>query len=211
MDERAKSLAGGKPPLSEELKMSRQGQGLPVLHQGRLLWSCVIWVCALCAPCHGAVASDSVENAGSIIRTLIPAVAYGTTFYLHDPEGRSQFYKSFFSNLAVTYALKATVSKTRPDGSDNESFPSGHTSVAFQGAAFIGKRYGMKYGIPAYLGATFVAWSRVESDNHYTVDVLAGAAIGIATSLIFTKPYKGFVVTPLVDNGFYGVGISKQW
>jgi membrane-associated phospholipid phosphatase len=204
-------MAGGKPPLSEELKLTRQGQGLPVLHRHRRFWSCAILVWALCAPFQGAMASDSVENAGSIIRTLIPAVAYGTTFYLHDSEGRSQFYKSFFSNLAVTYALKATVDKTRPNGSDNESFPSGHSSVAFQGAAFIGKRYGMKYGIPAYLGATFVAWSRVESDNHYTIDVVAGAAIGIASSLIFTKPYKGFVVTPLVDNGFYGVGISKQW
>jgi len=171
----------------------------------------ILLVCALFAPVPSTWAGDGVENAGSIIRTLIPAVAYGTTFYLHDKEGRSQFYKGFFTNLAATYALKAVVDKTRPDGSDNESFPSGHTSVAFQGAAFIGKRYGMKYGIPAYLGATFVAWSRVESDNHYTVDVVAGAAIGILSSLVFTKPYKGFVVTPLADNGFYGVGISKQW
>jgi len=191
--------------------MTKSHHGLAVVRRSRRLWSCALLLCSLCAPFQGAMASDGVENAGSIIRTLIPAVAYGTTFYLHDSEGRSQFYKSFFTNLAVTYALKATVDKTRPDGSNNESFPSGHTSVAFQGAAFIGKRYGMKYGIPAYLGATFVAWSRVESDNHYTVDVLAGAAIGITASLIFTKPYKGFVVTPLVDNGFYGVGISKQW
>ena len=61
------------------------------------------------------------------------------------------------------------------------------------------------------MGAAFVAWSRVESDNHYTIDVVAGAAVGIASGLIFTKPYKGFVVTPLVDSGFYGVAISKQW
>jgi len=167
--------------------------------------------CSLFAPVHCARASDSTEDAGSVIRTLIPAVAYGTTFYLHDSDGRSQFYKGFFTNLAATYALKATISKTRPNGADDESFPSGHTSVAFQGAAFIHKRYGLKYAVPAYLGASFVAWSRVESDNHYTVDVLAGAAIGIASSLIFTKPYKGFVVTPMADNGFYGVGISKQW
>jgi len=171
----------------------------------------LLTVCALFAPVQATGASDGVEKAGSVIRTLIPAVAYGTTFYVHDKDGRSQFYKSFFSNLAVTYALKAAVDKTRPDGSDNESFPSGHSSVAFQGAAFIGKRYGLKYAIPAYLGATFVAWSRVESDNHYTVDVVAGAAIGIVSSLVFTKPYKGFVVTPVVDTGFYGVGISKQW
>jgi membrane-associated phospholipid phosphatase len=162
-------------------------------------------------PFRTAEASDSPENAGSIIRTLIPAVAYGTTWYLHDREGRIQFYKSFFTNLGATYTLKALVDKTRPDGSDNESFPSGHSSVAFQGAAFIHRRYGFRYAIPAYLGATFVAWSRVESDNHYTVDVVAGAAIGIASSFIFTRPWHGFVVTPMADNGFYGIGISKQW
>jgi len=174
-------------------------------------FSAILLVCTLFAPVQSTWASNGVEDAGSIIRTLIPAVAYGTTFYLHDKDGRSQFYKGFFTNLAVTYALKAMVDKTRPKGANNESLPSGHGSVAFQGAALTGKRYGLKYGIPAYLGATFVAWSRVESDNHYTVDVVAGAAIGILSSLVFTKPYKGFVVTPLADNGFYGVGISKQW
>ncbi len=165
----------------------------------------------LLIPFNHAGASDSVENTGDILRTLIPAVAYGTTFYLHDSDGRSQFYKSFFSNLATTYALKKTVTKTRPNGEDDESFPSGHSSVAFQGAAFIHKWYGFKYAVSAYLGASYVAWSRVESDNHFTVDVVAGAAIGIASSFVFTKPYKGFVITPVAVNGFYGIGISKQW
>ncbi len=165
----------------------------------------------LLAPFHHAEASDRVENTGDILRTLIPAVAYGATFYLHDFDGRSQFYKSFFTSLATTYGLKKTISKTRPNGEDDESFPSGHSSVAFQGAAFIHKRYGLKFAVTAYLGASYVAWSRVESDNHFTVDVVAGAAIGIASSFIFTKPYKGFAVTPVVVNGFYGIGISKQW
>ncbi len=166
---------------------------------------------ALLLPFHPAGASDRVENTGDVLRTLIPTVAYGATFYLHDADGRSQFYKSFFTNLATTYALKKSISKTRPNGEDDDSFPSGHSSVAFQGAAFIHKRYGMKYAVTAYLGASYVAWSRVESDNHFTIDVVAGAAIGIASSFIFTRPYKGFVVTPVADNGFYGIGISKQW
>ena len=170
-----------------------------------------ILICVSLAPIHRVAASDSVEKTGDILRTLIPAVAYGTTFYLHDSDGRSQFYKSFFTNLAATYTLKAISSKTRPNGKDDDSFPSGHSSVAFQGAAFIHQRYGWKYSIPAYLGASFVAWSRVDSDNHFTVDVVAGAAVGIASSLIFTTPYKGFVVTPVADNGFYGIGISRQW
>jgi len=165
-------------------------------------------ILVLCSP---AQASDQVKNTGSTLRFLIPAVAFGTTVYLHDSEGRKQFYKSFFTDFATVYILKKSISKTRPDGSDNDSFPSGHTAMAFQGAAFIQRRYGWKYAWPAYLGSTYVAWSRVESDKHFTVDVVAGAAIGIASSFIFTRPFKGFVVTPVAYNGFYGVGISKQW
>ena len=157
------------------------------------------------------IAASQVEKNGDVLRTLIPVVAFSATFYKDDPEGRIQFYKSFFTNLGVTYGLKQIISKTRPNGEDNDSFPSGHSSVAFQGASFIHRRYGWKVAIPAYLGASYVAWSRVESDNHYTIDVVAGAAIGIASSFIFTKPYKGFVVTPLASGGFYGVEISKQW
>jgi membrane-associated phospholipid phosphatase len=178
----------------------------------RLPGICMLLFCgALLMPLRPAVASDQVENIGDTLRVLIPAIAYGSTFYLHDSDGRKQFYKAFFTNLGVTYALKKTISKTRPNGADNDSFPSAHSSVAFQGAAFIHKRYGWKYASAAYLGSSYVAWSRVESDNHYTVDVVAGAAIGIASSFIFTKPYKGFVITPLADNGFYGIAISKQW
>ncbi len=162
-------------------------------------------------PMHSARASDTIENAGTAIYLLLPAVTYGSTFAIHDKEGRKQFYKGFFTNLGVTWALKNIVTKTRPNESGDDSFPSGHTSVSFQSAAFIQKRYGWKYGIPAYLLSTFVAWSRVESDNHYTEDVLAGAAIGIASSYIFTHPYKGFTVTPVAFDGGYGVGISKQW
>jgi membrane-associated phospholipid phosphatase len=154
-----------------------------------------------------ALATDD----GSFLRTLIPAVAYGTTFYMHDKDGRIQFYKSFFTNLGATYALKAVISEERPNGNGNDSFPSGHTSVAFQGAAFIHKRYGLKWAVPAYLGAAYVGWRRVATDNHYTRDVVAGAAIGIASSFIFTKPYHGFEVTPLADNGVYGLAISRNW
>jgi membrane-associated phospholipid phosphatase len=153
----------------------------------------------------------SATDDGSFMRTLIPAVAYGTTFYMHDKDGRIQFYKSFFTNLGATYALTALISEERPNGEGDDSFPSGHTSVAFQGAAFIHRRYGLKWAVPAYLGAVYVGWRRVDTDNHYTKDVVAGAAIGIASSFIFTKPYHGFEVTPLADNGVYGLAISKHW
>ncbi len=159
---------------------------------------------------QAAIASDEIEKSGDVIRILIPTIAYGTTFYLNDPEGRPQFYKSFLTNLAATYGLKYTIDKKKPNGSD-KSFPSGHTSVAFQGAAFIHKRYGFTYSIPAYVGASFVGYSRVESDNHYIEDVLAGSAIGVISSFCFTKPYRGFTVTPYTNEGIYGINISKVW
>lgn len=49
------------------------------------------------APSQARADTSEVENSGDILRTLIPAVAYGTTFYLHD---RMQFYKGFFNGDA---------------------------------------------------------------------------------------------------------------
>lgn len=175
-----------------------------------------IWLTILFTLCigllhtHRANASDNVEKIGEILQYVIPGIAYGSTFYLKDSEGRKQFYKSFFTNLAVTHGLKNVINKKRPNG-QSKSFPSGHTSTAFQGATFIQKRYGIKYAIPAYIAASFVGYSRLKSDNHYTKDVIAGAAIGVVSSFYFTKPYKGFNIKPIVNNGRYGLSISKQW
>ena len=151
------------------------------------------------------------EKTGDILATVIPVTALGTTFYLNDTEGRNQFYKSFFTNLGVTYGLKKLTDKKRPDGSDNDSFPSLHTSTAFQGAEFIRKRYHWKYALPMYMGAIFVGYSRIDADKHYTEDVMAGAAIGFVISYCFTTQFKGISIIPTADKGKYGLLISKKW
>ncbi len=153
------------------------------------------------------------EKEGDIVQLLIPLTAYGATFYMQDPDGRNQFYKSFLTNLGITYSLKYTVNKQRPENNGDYSFPSGHTSAAFQGAAFIHMRYGWKYALPAYAAAGFVGWSRVEgeSDKHDTTDVIAGAAIGIFSSYYFTTPYKGITVTPYAEKNIFGVTLSMDW
>ena len=158
-----------------------------------------------------AQASEGVETAGEIVRWLIPATAWGGTFHMKDAPGRTQFYYSFIANLAATRALKMMVSKERPNGQGHNSFPSNHSSMAFQGAAFIHRRYGWEYSVPAYLGAVFVAWSRVESDQHDAVDVLAGAAIGIASSFLIVQPYRNVVVSPVVSADYLGVGVTGRW
>ncbi len=158
-----------------------------------------------------AQAAGSVEQASDVLKILIPAIALGTSFYLDDSEGRMQFYKSAATTIGITQGLKYSVNKKRPNGLDNQSFPSSHASSAFAGAAFIHKRYGWEYGIPAYIGASFVGYSRVQAKKHYTIDVLAGAAIGIGSNLYFTEPYKGFKITPVAGGGFYGVNVSTSW
>lgn len=157
-----------------------------------------------------AGASDYTEVSGDMLAVLIPAIAYSTTFYLDDSEGRGQFCKSFVANLGVSYGLKYTVKKERPNGGEH-SFPSFHTSSAFQGASFIHKRYGWKYSIPSYIGAAFVGYSRVAADKHYVEDVVAGAVIGAASSFYFTTKYGEISVSPVVSGDFYGLGLSKRW
>jgi membrane-associated phospholipid phosphatase len=164
-------------------------------------------------PPTNAQAKSNTETAGDIIQVLIPATAFGATLFQDDEEGRMQFYKSFFTNLGTTYALKYAINKPRPENHGDHSFPSGHTSAAFQGATFIHLRYGWEYSIPAYLGASFVGWSRVEgeSDKHDATDVFAGAAVGILSSFFFTDRFEKLTVVPIVDNGVYGIGITGRW
>ncbi|WP_019673937.1 phosphatase PAP2 family protein [Psychrobacter lutiphocae] len=163
------------------------------LHQKYLLapsTSAIILLSAAALSSMPAYAGKSdIETAGDIVMVAIPALAYGSTFYMDDAEGRNQFYKSFATNAVATYGLKKAIDRERPDHSDNDSFPSAHTSIAFQGASFIHKRYGFEYSIPAYVGATFVGYSRIDADKHHTTDVLAGAALGVASSMLLTKSY----------------------
>jgi membrane-associated phospholipid phosphatase len=89
---------------------------------------------------------------------------------------------SFAALTATAGALKLTVSERRPDHSDYRSFPSGHAARAFAGAELVRSEYGWAWGIGAYALATGVGVLRITGDHHYTHDVLAGAAIGIAGS-----------------------------
>lgn len=86
---------------------------------------------------------------------------------------------TLYSTL-VTTSLKYTVREHRPDSSDRDSFPSGHTTAAFSFASYIGCRHSLGWGIAAYSLAAFVGFSRVNDNRHYIHDVTAGAAIGAA-------------------------------
>jgi len=134
--------------------------------------------------------NKTVEDAGDIILFALPATTLATTFIIGDTKGSWQFTKGLLLTEAVTYGLKYSINKQRPDMSNNNSFPSGHTSTTFQSASFIHRRYGFKYSIPAYALAGFTAFSRIDAKKHDGWDILAGAVIGIGSSYLFTTEYQ---------------------
>ena len=95
---------------------------------------------------------------------------------------------SNITTVALTYALKFGVGRTRPNERNNHSFPSGHSSVAFTTATMYQMWYGWKAGVPAYAMAALTAFQRLDDNQHWLSDVLMGAAIGIAVPYMF---YKG--------------------
>jgi membrane-associated phospholipid phosphatase len=156
-----------------------------------------------------ARASDPTERIGDVLAYgLLPAAAAGTTLYLRDWKGTFELGESALLNGAVTATLKYTIKEPRPNGKDNLSFPSSHTSFACVWAEFMRKRYGWGYGIPIYMLAAFVGYSRIESKNHHPHDVAAGALIGIGSSFLFTKPYHGIKVSASASAGSYAVQCS---
>ena len=157
-----------------------------------------------------SLASDAIATTGDILQYVLPATAAGLTVAYRDGRGALQFGESAAVTLAVTYSLKYAVNEKRPNGG-HQSFPSGHTSISFSSAEFMRKRYGWEYGVPAYALASFVAYSRVEARQHHPQDVVAGAAIGILSSYIFTRPYKGWTVQAEADAKYYGIRLSRSW
>jgi membrane-associated phospholipid phosphatase len=155
-------------------------------------------------------ASDGVETAGNVLQVVLPVTAVGLAIGYKDYQGVLQFGESAAVTLGVTYMLKYMVSERRPNGGDH-SFPSGGSSISFSAAEFIRNRYGWAYGIPAYATASFVAYSRVEAQQHHAYDVIAGAGIGILSSYLFTKPYKGWNAQAETDGKYYGLKLSRAW
>jgi membrane-associated phospholipid phosphatase len=156
-------------------------------------------------------AKSDTEKTGDALSVIIPLSAYGSSLYLKDNEGQKQFYKSYFASLAMVYPLKYSINERRPDGSSNDSFPSGHTASAFAGATFIYKRYGIKYSLLPYIGAIYTGYSRVYAKKHYLKDVVAGAFIGVISNLYFVTSYKNLQIIPIFSGAYNGVEMSYIW
>jgi membrane-associated phospholipid phosphatase len=136
---------------------------------------------------------------------------FGYGLIKRDPktkQGAFELALSIAISTGITEVLKIAINRERPADKypgvifvngevHGQSFPSGHTSLAFATATTLALNFRKWYiVIPAYLWAGSVGYSRMYLGKHYPGDVLAGAAIGIGggyishwlTRKIFSKP-----------------------
>ena len=163
-------------------------------------------------PASACAGSHSWNGASSAGRDLLVAAALGVPAVQGDWRGDIYAGESLLAAGGTTYVLKQLIHERRPDGSDNKSFPSGHSSVSFAAAATLEKRYGWKAGAPAILIASFVGLARVEADKHYVHDVLAGAAIGGVSGLLLTSRHDDRVrLMPWVTHRGGGIDVAMRF
>ena len=129
---------------------------------------------------------DVSSRNGNIVTLALPTYAAAVSYASGDTEGLSQLVQSEAATFVLVSALKSSTHATRPDGSDNKSFPSMHTAASFSAAQYLQMRGGSDMGVPAYLLAGYVGATRVDANKHYWKDVVGGAATGIMTTYYFT-------------------------
>lgn len=128
------------------------------------------------------------------------------------------------ASLLIVRSLKGIIERPRPNNMYiYNSFPSGHTTLAFSNAALLHYEYIDYHPVFAYSGYVFATATgalRVLNDRHYLGDVLAGAGIGLLiTHLVYHfEPLKNWnpflekkqlMITPIINNEAFQ--LSVQW
>lgn len=133
---------------------------------------------------------------------------------------------------STVHIMKSSIPVMRPDGSNTQSFPSGHTATAFVGAHILCKEYkdaSLWIPVSGYLCAVGTGAFRVLNNKHWVSDVVTGAGVGMmSVELSYlmlplfhrvlgvekrssNKQNKQLVVVPSYFGNQYGVGISYQF
>lgn len=120
--------------------------------------------------------------------------------------------KSELLMTAIVFSMKYVIHDTRPDGSADNSMPSGHTAQAFVSATLLDMEYrdtSPWISVAGYMCAVSTGFLRVANNRHWASDVFIGAGIGIASvKLVYLthryrwgKKLAGVFIPTLYKNG----------
>lgn len=125
----------------------------------------------------------------------------------------------------TTGLTKNLTHRMRPNGLNDNSFPSGHTAMAFMAAEFMHQEYKDQspwYSVMGYSVALTTATLRLYNSAHWLSDVVAGAGYGILSTKIsyWVYPYvkdKLFrntpnhtVMVPFYQDGHTGLTLVRK-
>src|SRR5262245_20372933 len=85
-------------------------------------------------------------------------IAHGAARANHQPRVQHvtvEMLRAQMLSLGITYGLKYTVQRQRPDLSSHDSFPSGHAAETFASATILARHFGAAAAVPAYGVASF--------------------------------------------------------
>ncbi|MBP1164488.1 MULTISPECIES: phosphatase PAP2 family protein [unclassified Chryseobacterium] len=127
-------------------------------------------------------------------------------------------------STAIVIPTKKLTHQERPDGSNNQSFPSGHTALAFASAEFLRREYwnvSPWIGVAGYAVAAGTGILRMYNNKHWLGDVAAGAGIGILSTTLsywlYDKIWTGenhkhqVFLFPGYNNKQFTIGLVKQF
>ena len=165
----------------------------------------------------------SARDASDTLRNLSVAALIATTLATPSGDSSNDWLAAKGKGIAVaaaanllnggaTTGLKNWSDRTRPDGIGDNSFPSGHGSVATVNATLavrnlqsidMDTKYRRAMGIGFGLFAGGAAWARVEANVHFPSDVLVGAALGHFVATFINDAFMG-----LDESGTKAVDLS---
>ena len=131
-----------------------------------------------------------------------------------------QIVESFVETGLIVTAIKYLTGRHRPSFGDNlfigpsiseDSFPSGHTAVAFTVATVVGDAYDCP--IITYPIAALVGLSRIYKGAHWASDVFVGATLGILVGKLHKMDYEQMSVNMNLayENGKTYCAVGCRW
>ena len=170
-------------------------------------------------------ASDASDDWLELSEALVYATALATPsgetageWLINKGKGLGATYLITKSSFTISDNAKKPFSRERPDGSNDESFPSAHALRASMHAAMAARnvdamgihdhaKFFAKGGIYTLAGMT--AWARMEANKHHPSDVLVGYAIGRLMGVFLNDAF----ITPDTDTKIRlnAYGSSNSW
>ncbi len=110
--------------------------------------------------------------------------------------------EAFVVSGVFTETLKYATHRSRPNRGNNMSFPSGHAAVTATFSASISEMYDWNpwIAVPLYLTTAYVGLSRIQAQEHYLSDVIAGMTIGTLAGMSVGKYHKEKDQSPALKN-----------